>query len=77
MTLFRSAAPRAGYRIGEREETVIEHITGATTGVSMDFPGDFEYQTAALSYTLARYDHDLPVGTRPDPWAPVLPSDSV
>ncbi|HEV8245715.1 MAG TPA: hypothetical protein VGP93_08100 [Polyangiaceae bacterium] len=71
VSLFRSAAPRAGYRIGEREKTVIEHLTGASTGLSFDVPGDFEYQTAALSYTLAHYDQDLPVGTGVDPWAPV------
>jgi Tol biopolymer transport system component len=70
-SLFRGVAPRGGYRIGETEQTVIETFTGATTGVSMDFPGDAEYQTASFSYTLARYDANLPVGTRGDPWAPI------
>ncbi len=71
MSLFRSASPRAGYRIGERELSIIEHQTGATTGIAYDVPGDYDYQSVALSYTVLHYDANLPIGTRPDPWAPV------
>ncbi len=71
VSLFRSATPRGGYRIGERELSIVEHLTGASTGVTLDLPGDYDYQSAALSYTMLRYDADLPVGTRVDPWAPV------
>ena len=70
-SLFRSATPRTGYRIGETEINVVETLTGATTGINLDLPGDYEYQSAAFSYTMTHYDADLPVGTRGDPWAPV------
>jgi outer membrane protein assembly factor BamA len=70
-TFFRSATPRAGYRIGEVEQNVIETFTGVTTGVFFDLPGDYEFQSTSLSYTLAHYDANLPVGTQPDPFAPV------
>jgi hypothetical protein len=70
-SFFYSAAPRQGYRLGESPETVTETLLGASTGVSLFLPGDQDGQSAALSYTVARYDQDLPVGTRADPYAPV------
>ncbi len=70
-SLFYSAAPREGYRIGETSQTVTETQIGATTGVSFFLPGDYDGQSAALSYTVAHFDQNLPVGTRPDPYAPV------
>jgi hypothetical protein len=70
-SFFYSAARREGYRIGETPETVTETLLGATTGVSFSPLGDYDGQSAALSYTVVRYDQDLPVGTRPDPYAPI------
>ena len=70
-TGFRAAAPRDDYRIGETEETVIEYQTGLTTGVAFGMPGDGEFQSIALSYTLAFIDHQAPLGSDLDPFAPV------
>jgi hypothetical protein len=70
-TAFRAAAPRDDYRIGETAETVVEYQTGATTGVTFPLPGDGEFQSIALSYTLAFIDHERPLGSDLDPWAPV------
>jgi hypothetical protein len=71
MSVFRNASPRGGYRIGESEPRVIERQIGATTGVTYGLPGDYESQVMALSYSVVRFEQDLPVGTRPDPWAAV------
>lgn len=68
---FYSAALRHDYRLGENPEAVTETQLGATTGLSLYLPGDEDAQSAALSYTVVRYDQDLPVGTRPDPYARV------
>jgi hypothetical protein len=70
-SFFRTALPRKGYRIGEEPETVTEHIFGASTGIGWWSPGEFDTQTAALSFTTASFDHDSPLGSRVDPWAPV------
>lgn len=70
-TLFRNAAPRRDYQITEAPVEVVEHQTGVTTGLGFYLPGDFEYQDIALSYTVALWDHDRPVGDRLDPFAPV------
>jgi hypothetical protein len=70
-TAFRGAAPRDDYRVGEETITVIEHQTGATTGVSFGVPGDGEAQSVALSYTLAFIEHDQPLGSDLDPYAPL------
>jgi hypothetical protein len=70
-TLFRNAAPRRDYQIGNVPIEVVEHQTGVTTGVNYYLPGDFEYQDMALSYTIALWDHDRPVGDELDPFAPV------
>lgn len=68
-SLFRSAAPRFDYRVGDEPRRVVEHQTGATTGVAFNVPGEFDVQNVALSYTLARWEHDRPLGADLDPYA--------
>jgi hypothetical protein len=70
-TAFRGAAPRDDYRIRETPETITEHQTGITTGLTYGVPGDGEGQGVALSYTLALIDHERPLGPNLDPFAPV------
>jgi hypothetical protein len=70
-TFFRAAAPRDDYRIGETAQTVVENQTGVTTGVAFGMLGDGEFQAIALSYTLAFIDHEQPLGSDLDPFAPV------
>jgi hypothetical protein len=69
-SLFRSAAPRDDYRTGEKARRVVEHQTGVTTGVALPVPGEFDAQNVSLSYTLAHWDHERPLG-RLDPYAPL------
>jgi hypothetical protein len=68
-SLFRSAAPRTDYRYGNQRPLTTEHLTGATTGISWFAPGEFDSQSVALSYTIADFSRDLPVGTRADPYS--------
>jgi hypothetical protein len=68
-SVFRAAAPRNDYRYGNRRPLTTEHLTGVTSGVSWFAPGEFDGQSVALSYTIADYSRDLPVGTRADPYS--------
>lgn len=79
VSLFRNAVPRHNYRIGETAQTVTEHTYGLSTGIGFYVPGEFDGQSAAFSLTLAKFDHDSPLGTRADPWAlvPTEPSSGV
>jgi len=67
--VFRSAAPRNDYRYGDQPVFTTEHLTGATTGVSWAAPGEFDSQGVALSYTIANFSRELPVGTRANPYS--------
>jgi hypothetical protein len=68
-SLFHAAAPRNDYRYGNQRPLTTEHLTGATTGISWFAPGEFDSQSVALSYTIADFSRDLPVGTRADPYS--------
>jgi hypothetical protein len=68
-SVFRSAAPRNDYRYGNQRPLTTEHLTGVTTGLSWFAPGEFDGQSVALSYTIADFSRDLPVGTRADPYS--------
>jgi WD40-like Beta Propeller Repeat len=67
--VFRAAAPRNDYRYGNQRPITTEHLTGVTTGVSWFAPGEFDGQSVALSYTIANFNRDLPVGTSADPYS--------
>jgi WD40-like Beta Propeller Repeat len=71
---FRGAALRRDYRYGlhsysEPGIVTTEHLNGITTGISWAVPGEFDGQSVSVSYTLANYNRDLPVGTRADPFS--------
>jgi WD40-like Beta Propeller Repeat len=68
-SVFRSAALRNDYRYGNQRPLTTERLTGVSTGVSWFVPGEFDGQSVALSYTIANYSRDLPVGTRADPYS--------
>lgn len=68
-SVFRAAALRQDYRYGDQFPITTEHLTGVTSGVSWFAPGEFDGQSVALSYTIADYSRDLPVGTRADPYS--------
>lgn len=71
MSLFRSAAPRRGYRYGDQTPLITERLTGVSTGVAYSIPGEFDGQFVTLNYTAAEYDSTLPVGALADPYAQV------
>jgi Tol biopolymer transport system component len=68
-SVFRAAAPRQGYRYGNRIPVNTERLTGASTGISWFVPGEFDGQSVALSYTIADYTRNLPVGALADPYS--------
>lgn len=68
-SVFRSATPRNDYRYGNQRPLTTEHLTGASTGISWSAPGEFDGQSVSLSYTIADYARDLPVGTLADPYS--------
>ncbi len=70
---FRSSTPRNDYRYSDQQPPIVEHLTGASTGVWLYAPGDAEAQFVALSYTVAEFAQKLPL-TSPDPYA-ALPND--
>ena len=70
---FRSSTPRNDYRYSDRRPPIVEHLSGASTGLSLLAAGDNEPQRLALSYTIAEFADRLPLGL-PDPYAP-LPSE--
>jgi len=67
--VFHSAAPRNDYRYGNQQVLTTEHLTGANTGISWGAPGEFDSQSVSLSYTIAKFSRELPVGTRADPFS--------
>jgi Omp85 superfamily domain/WD40-like Beta Propeller Repeat len=69
--VFRRAAPRHTYRYGDQNPLITEIQTGASTGVVFTLPGEFDAQTVGLSYTVTKFDSELPVGTLGDPYAQV------
>src|SRR6188768_2040490 len=68
-SLYHSAAPRNDYRYGDQQIRTTEVFTGASTGVSWFAPGEFDGQAVSLSYSIAKFSRDLPVGTRADPYS--------
>jgi hypothetical protein len=72
---FHSAVPRNDYRYGNDRPITTEHTTGVSTGVSWGVPGEFDGQSVSLSYTIANFSRDLPLGTRADPHSlvPITP----
>ncbi|HEY2408564.1 MAG TPA: DPP IV N-terminal domain-containing protein [Polyangiaceae bacterium] len=68
-SVFRAAAPRRDYQYGNQFPLTTEHLTGVTTGLSFDIPGEFDDQRVSLSYTIADSSRSLPVGALADPYA--------
>lgn len=71
---FRGASLRGDYRYGlhsynEPGIVTTEHLSGVATGISWGVPGEFDGQSVSLSYTIANYSRELPVGTRADPYS--------
>jgi len=74
--VFRSAVPRRDYRYGDQRPLTTEHLTGVSTGLSWSAPGEFDGQSVSVSYTIADFSRDLPVGTLADPYSLVTVTPS-
>jgi hypothetical protein len=70
---FVYAASREGGLYGDADQIFIERTSGATSAISMDFPGVFEGQTLSLSYTASIIDGEVPIDPNVDPYA-LIPS---
>jgi len=68
-SVFRGASLRNDYRYGNQRPLTTEHLTGVTTGLSWGAPGEFDSQSVSLSYTIADFSRELPVGARADPFS--------
>jgi hypothetical protein len=71
LRLAHTISPRGGYRINDQDVTYNERATGVTAGVSLPINGEFQHQAFGLSYSLATYSGEFPVGPKLDPWATV------
>jgi hypothetical protein len=67
--LFRDASLRNDYRYGNQSPLTTEHLNGVATGVSWAVPGEFDAQSVSLSYTIAKFSRELPVGSLADPFS--------
>jgi hypothetical protein len=74
--VYRDAQPRYNYQVGETTLTVTERVVGVQSGVDWTVPGEFDWQRLALSFNVAHYEHDSPIGTRVDPFGSVSPDPS-
>lgn len=70
-SVFTSVAPRKGYVVNDEEPVWLERQVGWTNGIVYTKPRAYDSQSYALSYSIARIDGDLPVGSDLDPYAKV------
>ncbi len=67
--LFYSVSPRTGYRISDQDLSYNERSLGLTAGVSYPINLPFSYHSLGMSYSIAAFKGDLPVGRKLDPYA--------
>jgi outer membrane protein assembly factor BamA len=70
MQAFRSVAPRAPITIDGAVFPVKDEILGATTGLSLPIPGEFDGQTVGVSYTASAHRPTYAIGRALDPAEP-------
>jgi len=66
---FYTVAPRTGYRFNDADRVFNERATGITAGISYPINGDFSSHALGMSYSVAAFRGDLPVGRDLDPYA--------
>jgi hypothetical protein len=76
-SVYRRAAPRRSYRIGDRTPRYVETGTGVSSSVSIPLGEAFQSQAVSLGYNVLEYSSDLPRETDFEPYArvTVLPND--
>lgn len=66
---FYTVSPRGGYRVNDVETIYNERTVGITTGLSYSLPQDFSSHSFGVSYSVAAFRGDLPVGRKLDPYS--------
>lgn len=66
-----SVIPRRGYFVSGKEIPYDEYNNSVTTGVSYTHRQEFSNHSFGLSFSVASFRGDLPVGPKLDPYAPV------
>lgn len=69
--VHRKVDPNRSYRYGTYREPIDEIRTGATTGIGIPFPAEFESQYASFEYSAEQVSSVLPTGLAADPFATV------
>ncbi|MFT3774034.1 MAG: hypothetical protein QM820_52380 [Minicystis sp.] len=69
---FHFVVPRGGYVVNKKEIQYDEYNNGLTTGVSYTHQEAFASHRVGLSYSVASFRGDLPVGSKIDPYSPVI-----
>lgn len=69
--LFHAVSPRGGYRISGKDVTYNERATGLNAGITLPINDEFTRQAIGLSYSLAAYSGEFPVGSGLDPYSTV------
>lgn len=70
ISAFHTAAPRR-YRYGDELKDTVEHMDGATTGISYSTLGTFDYQNVGLSYTAYKFSSRQDLQSNVDPFSSV------
>ena len=70
---FAYADSREAALYGDQTQVFVERTSGATSAISMEFPGVFEHQRLSLSYTASIIDGDVPFNPNTEPYA-LIPS---
>lgn len=73
MSAYHRVFPR-GVEVNEEILPSVEKLTGASSGVSYEAPGNFDWQGFSFSYSAQNFSHEVPFRL-PDPYArlPVRP----
>jgi hypothetical protein len=66
---FRSTTPRFDYRYSDENPPIVEKLSGVSTAIGITSSSDYDYQSLALSYTVAEFSQELPLTPTPDPYA--------
>jgi len=71
VSVSRESTPSNRYSYGSSNPEIVEIRTGASTGLQIPMPEEFQYQSLNLAYAVTRLDARLPTGTAADPYATV------
>ncbi len=71
VSVFRRTVPRGGFRYGDENLTVPEHVSGITSGLTYALNDVYQSQSVSFSYTAASFEQDLVANFEADPFSRV------